>query len=104
MISPSVLGYGDPAQAHDRIVGPVIAGAAFVAIWEVVRPVRWLAAPFALWLVIVPWVLGYPTDATISSTVVALVTLVATPMGRGDRAKFGGGWRVLWGSDSAFKA
>lgn len=96
MVSPSVLGYGDPAQAHDRIVGPVIAGAAFVAIWEVVRPVRWLAAPFALWLLVAPWILGYPPDATISSIAVGVVTVVTAPLGKGDPSRFGGGWKTLW--------
>lgn len=97
VFSPAVLGYDDPAQASDRVVGPVIAGAAFVAIWEVVRAVRWVALPFAFWLLIAPWVFDYPFDATISSFAVGLVTVALTPWGRADPGKFGGGWGSLWG-------
>lgn len=97
IFAPAVLGYDDPAAANDRLVGPAVAGSAFVAIWGVLRPVRWLAAPFGLWLLVAPFILGYGDPApTISSVVTGIVVLVTTPPGREDPAQFGGGWRSLW--------
>lgn len=96
IFAPAVLGYDDPAAANDRLVGPAVAGSAFVAIWGVLRPVRWLAAPFGLWLLVAPFVLAYGAAPTISSVVTGLVVLVTTPPGREDPAQFGGGWRSLW--------
>lgn len=100
VFAPAVLGYDDPAAANDRLVGPAVAGAAFVAIWSVVRPVRWLAAPFGAWMVVAPFLLGYhPTSATISSIVTGIVVLVATPPEPADPERFGGGWRALVGRE-----
>jgi hypothetical protein len=35
MLSPAVLGYGGAAENNDRLIGPIVASFAFVAIWEV---------------------------------------------------------------------
>lgn len=102
IFAPAVLGYGDPAAANDRLVGPAIAGSAFVAIWAVLRPVRWLAAPFGVWLLIAPFVLGYDEmSSMVSSLVVGVVVLATTPFGKEDPGQFGGGWRSLWSSEAA---
>lgn len=55
-----------------------------------------MALPFAAWLLVAPLILGYPTPATLSSLAVGVLTLVTTPPGRADPAKFGGGWKMLW--------
>jgi hypothetical protein len=34
MAAPAVLGYIGPARTNDRIIGPLAAGAALIAIWE----------------------------------------------------------------------
>lgn len=100
VFAPAVLGYGDPAAANDRLIGPAVAGAAFVALWGVLRPVRWLAVPFGFWLLVAPFVLGFEqTPATISSIVTGIVVLVATPPGSEDPGRYGGGWRALVGTD-----
>jgi hypothetical protein len=96
MFAPAVLGYGDPAAANDRLVGPAVAGTAFVALWEVVRSVRWIALPFGLWLALAPFVLGYSeTAATVSSVVAAVVIVASTPPSPGDPSRFAGGWLSL---------
>lgn len=101
MFAPAVLGYGDPAAANDRLVGPAVAGTAFVAIWAVLRAVRWLAAPFGVWLLVAPFVLGYTdTAALVSSLVAGVVVLISTPPGGVDTDQFAGGWRSLWSSPS----
>jgi hypothetical protein len=97
MFAPAVLGYGDPAAANDRLVGPTVASIAFVAVWEVVRPVRWAALPFGVWLVAAPVVLSYgQIEPTVSSVVSGVVVLASTPPGRIDPARFAGGWRAVW--------
>ena len=50
MVAPAVLGYGAPAQANDRIIGPVVATFAIVSWWEATRSVRFWQLPFAAWL------------------------------------------------------
>lgn len=96
MFSPAVLGYGDPAAANDRIFGPIGAAFAFVAMWEVVRPLRWGTLPVGAWLIVAPFVLGYGTvPATVSSVVAGLVMAAAAPVGGQRRQLYGGGWRTL---------
>lgn len=96
IFAPAVWGYGDPAAANDRLVGPAVAGAAFVALWEVVRAVRWVAMPFGLWLLVAPFVLDYShTVATISSIVAGVVILASTPPSPADPSRFAGGWLSL---------
>ena len=100
MVAPAVLGYGDPAAANDRLVGPTVASIAFVAVWQVARPVRWAALPFGVWLLAAPLVLSYgQVEPTVSSVVAGLAVIVSTPPGRIDPARFGGGWRSVLGSD-----
>ena len=55
MVAPSVLDYGDPAAANDRIVGPIAAALAVIAVWEATRPLRWVNVVLGLWLVIAPF-------------------------------------------------
>ena len=97
MASPAVLGYGEPARSHDRIVGPVLAACACVAIWEVTRSLRWVNLPAGLWLLAAPWVLSYgAADATANSMIVGgIVALLALHHGKTTH-RFGGGWSVLW--------
>lgn len=96
MAAPDILGYDRPAADNDRIVGPILATFACVAIWEITRSLRWVNLLLGLWLILAPWVLGFPTDATINSTAVGAV-VTALPFVRGRMThRFGGGWTSLW--------
>jgi len=95
MAAPAVLGYGDPARTADRIVGPLAAAVAFVAVWEVMRGFRWGNLLFAAWLVSAPWLLGYGEGATANSVVVGLLLLALAFVGGRTRQRFGGGWAAL---------
>lgn len=97
MAAPAVLGYDNPARDAGRIVGPIIAGCAFIAIWQVTRFLRWVTLPAGAWLVVAPWVLGgYPGAAMWNSVLVGLV-VVGTAFVEGEFTdRFGGGWRSLW--------
>jgi hypothetical protein len=96
MFAPAVLGYEGVAADNDRIFGPIGAAAAFVAIWEVLRALRWVTLPVGIWLVAAPLVLGYDDTAAIVSSVAAgLVMAGSTFFGEDVEATFGGGWRSI---------
>ena len=95
MAAPAVLGYGDPARANDRVVGPIVVSVACVAIWEVARALRWANAVVALWLLIAPWVLGHDSIATANSVAAGMLLLTLATIRGPMRQRFGGGWRAL---------
>lgn len=95
MAAPAVLGYGGAAETNDRIVGPLAASFAIIAVGEATRDVRRVNLVLAAWLLVAPWVLGYPSDATVNATLAAIL-LGALSFVRGRvRERFGRGWRVL---------
>lgn len=96
MVSPAVLDYGDPAATNDRIFGPIGAAFAFVAIWEVIRPLRWATLPVGAWLMMAPMILGYDTTAAFASSVGAGLVMAATAFFGGRTTHdYGGGWSTL---------
>jgi hypothetical protein len=96
MAAPAVLEYGEPASTSDRIVGPVAAAAAVIAMWQVTRELRWINLALGLWLIAAPWLLGYGTTATINSSVVGLLMALAALVRGGMSQRYGGGWSELW--------
>lgn len=96
MVSPAVLDHVETtAETSDRIVGPLAAAFSFVAIWGITRALRWTTVPLGAWCIGAPWLLGFPTDAAISSTLVG-VLFVATAFVRGAvDERYGGGWISL---------
>lgn len=98
MAAPAVLGYGAPAATNDRIVGPLIASAAVIAMAGATRPVRRANTAFGAWLLVAPWLLGFGGPAMISSLLVG-VAVIALSLVRGEvKDTFGGGWSSLWRS------
>ena len=98
MFAPAVLDYEGVAATNDRIIGPISGSIAFVALWAVLRPFRWLLIGCGAWLVLAPLVLTYDSGAAIVSSLAAGLVLAATaPFGSTDE-RFGGGWRTVWAS------
>ena len=96
--APAVLGYAAPAAINDRIVGPLIAVFACVAIWQATRSLRWLNAPLGMWLMLAPLILEYPRGALLNSILVG-IAVAAVAMVRGNLVhRFGGGWPAIWKS------
>ena len=96
MASPAVLDYADPARANDRIIGPIVASMAIVAIWEIARPLRWVNIILGAWLLIAPWLLGYLPHPRWNSLAVGALVL-ASSLVKGPRTRqIGGGWSSLW--------
>jgi hypothetical protein len=102
MAAPAVLDFGDPAASSDRIAGPIGGGLAFVALWRVVRTLRWGVLPVGAWLVVAPAVLGYDdVTAWVNSIVCGLVFVYTVRFGRVSPEEFGGGWRAVWRPEKA---
>lgn len=97
MAAPAVLGHaGTTAGSSDRFVGPLIASIAFVAASEITRPMRWANVAAAVWLVVAPWVLGFPTAAALNDLIIGLAVGALSPLGKADtKGRFGGGWKSL---------
>ena len=100
MVAPSVLGYADPARINDHIVGPVVFGFAFIAIWQLMQPLRWIELIAGAWLLAAPWIFGYETAPTINNIVVGLLLAVLAFLGAKTSKYFGGGWASLLSSDA----
>jgi hypothetical protein len=96
MAAPAALGYGGAAAVSDRIAGPLAASFAFVALWDVVRPLRWVDAPIGLWIAVSPLVLGYGGAAAVNAVVVGVVVIAMSFVRGTVKEEFGGGWRSLW--------
>ena len=99
------LVYGGPGRTrlrrpNDRILGPIVAGLAFVAIWPVMRPLRWVDLLVGAWLFAAPWLLGYGTGPAINSLIVGLLLMVLALLGSKTSKRFGGGWASLLDSDT----
>lgn len=96
MMSPAVLEYADPARANDRIIGPIVASLATIAMWEVSRPVRWVNVVLGAWLLVAPWLLAYPPAARWNSLAIGAVVLGLSLVKGKHTHEFGGGWSSLW--------
>ena len=80
--APAVLGYVDtPAEASDRITGPIVVTFAFLGAFAITQGCRWVNLAAAAWLLIGPWFLEGPTTFRVSSVVVGVLLLVLTPLG-----------------------
>jgi hypothetical protein len=95
MVAPAVLSYDGTARTIDRILGPLAASAAIVAMWEVVRGVRWIAAAVGAALVVAPWLLDYPLTPAVNSLATGgLLVVLGAVRGRVSQ-RYGGGWSAL---------
>jgi hypothetical protein len=96
MAAPAVFGYGPPAATSDYIVGPLVAAFACIAIWEAMRPMRWLNLPLGIWLLASPWLMGHPLGGQINCTVIGAAVIIVSCLGGQTRRRFAGGWSSLW--------
>src|SRR5215207_3520539 len=75
MAAPAVLDYAGAARTNDRIVGPLAASFAVIAIWEVTRPLRWANVALGVWLLVAPWLLGADRAPLLNETAAGLVLI-----------------------------
>jgi hypothetical protein len=99
MAAPDVLGYSGVAAAanSDHAVGPIVVGASLVAVWRVMRPLRWVELLAGAWLIVAPWVLmrWYGWIPTLDSLGVGIALVVPAFLGGKTEKSFGGGWLML---------
>jgi hypothetical protein len=99
MAAPAILGYGGTAADADHIAGPLVVSFAVISMWEVTRSVLRLNLLVAPWLLAAPWLLGYELTPAINSLLAGLALIPLALLGNGvDAARYGGGWRGLWGN------
>lgn len=98
MAAPAVLGYGAPASANDRVVGPIVVTFAVVAMWEATRAVRRVNLLLGLWMLIAPWVLGYELVPILNSSIVGVLVMAFASVHGRTQQRYGGGWTALWRS------
>ena len=96
MASPAVLNYADPARANDRLIGPIVASLAIIAMWEIARPLRWINVALGGWLMIAPWLLGHAPDARWNSLAAGAIVFCFSLVKGTRRHQIGGGWSSLW--------
>ncbi|MDP8947968.1 MAG: SPW repeat protein [Actinomycetota bacterium] len=95
MAAPAVLGYsGEAAAFNDRAMGPIVVGASLVAVWQVMRPLRWFELVVGSWLLVAPWILyrWYETLPTANSLAVGLALIGLAFLGGKTTKNVGGGW------------
>jgi hypothetical protein len=102
MASSAILGYENTvASTNERIVGPIIAALAIIACFQITRPVRQFNIPFAIWLLVAPFILNFEMPAATASNIIVgvVVLLLSFIKGRVDH-EYGGGWQSLWQSNT----
>ena len=101
MAAPAVLGYGGTLADAHRIVGPIAAAFALMAVWGHMRPLRWTNVLFGAIVVVAPFVVGVGTVVIAHSVVVGLL-LVGLSFVRGEvTERYGGGWSSVRTGDVA---
>ena len=99
LAAPDVLGYSRVAAAanNDHAVGAIVLCASLVAVWPVMRPLRWIELLAGAWLIAAPWILlrWYGWIPTLDSLGVGLALLVIAFLGGKTGKSFGGGWMML---------
>ena len=101
MVAPDVLGYSEVAAAanNDHAIGAIVVGASLVAVWPVMRPLRWFGLLAGAWLIAAPWILfrWYGWPPTVDSLAVGVALVVLAFLGGKTDKSFGGGWLALLG-------
>jgi uncharacterized membrane protein len=99
MAAPAIWGYAGAPEKIDRFIGPLVASFATMAVWEVLRNLRWLNVALALVLAalaVSPWPWTHPADAMTSDLIAAALIVVLTLIPYPAYQRYGGGWQRLW--------
>ena len=96
MAAPAVLGYGGAAATSDRIVGPLVAAVALIAMSRVMRPLRRVNTLAGAWLAVAPLLLDHAGLAVFNAVAVGIAIVALSFVGSDYGEEFGGGWSSLW--------
>ncbi|HEV7349961.1 SPW repeat protein [Telluribacter sp.] len=99
MVAPVFLTYNKQGTDNCHVVGPLVVTFAFIACWEITRPVRKTNFLTGLWLLAAPWVFGYSeTMPIINDMAVGALVLVFSFVEGKIEESYGGGWKSVWQS------
>lgn len=105
MAAPAALRYADSSAADvHRIIGPVAASAALIAVWEATRGARLVNLLLGAVLVLAPLAVDHPAEATVNGLISGVALMTAAPFGGPSRQTMGGGWRSVLRSPDAASA
>lgn len=96
MVAPTILDHGPAASDNGHIIGPIIVTFSTISLWEATDTVRKWNYPFALWLLLAPWFLGYGLAiACVSDVLVGVAVIILSAVKGKMKYRFGGGWSSL---------
>lgn len=101
MAAPEVLGFGKSSSDNAHIVGPLIATFSIISLSECTRNVQLFNLPFAVWLLLAPWILQYDNNtALLNDYAVGILVILLSFVKMKRQNRFGGGWPAIWRSNS----
>lgn len=97
MAMPATFGYAETLVGMtDRLVGPPLAAASFLALWPTLRFLRWVEPVAASWIFITPFFVRYDfhgnTLPGIAHVWVAVLLFGIASLGGKTPRSYGGGW------------
>ena len=97
IVSPAILDYSSVATANFRAVGPIVFGTSLIAVWPLMRTLRWFELLVGGWLVASPWLLikWYEAVGIVNTVGVGIALIIIAFLGGETRKNLGGGWRSL---------
>lgn len=97
IVSPAILDFSSVAAGNARVVGPIVFGTSLIAVWSLMRLLRWFELLVGGWLVVSPWLLikWYEPVGIVNAVGVGVALVVLAFLGGETRRNLGGGWRSL---------
>jgi len=101
MASPAIVEtFSHDAANNNRIFGPLVVAFGVMALWEVLRSVRYVNVGVGIWILISTVLLGYSNLALVTNLLAAIAIIgLSFIRGKHDPMEFGGGWVALWNDD-----
>ncbi|MGQ0645900.1 MAG: SPW repeat domain-containing protein [Elusimicrobiota bacterium] len=96
MAAPAVLGFSGSGADNDHVAGPLIVTFAVMAVWEFMRPVRWMNLLLGLWMIGAAFFF-HETGAGRVNAAACGISAALLSLWRGVHRpeRYGGGWSSL---------
>lgn len=100
MMAPTVIGYSSQrATGNDHVIGPIIAGFSFLALWPDLRFLKWMELVAGAWVLAAPFFIDYEhVNMTynllpeVLHVCIGVILMALAFLGRTPRQRYGGGW------------
>jgi hypothetical protein len=97
MFAPATLGLGEGTSNLFWILGPLVIAFGVMASSAILRGLRWVNVVLGALVIIGPWLVGGASTALLVGAVSGLAIMGLSLLGGHTDARFGGGWRSLFG-------